>query len=73
MANMTTHFAQGLRQFSHRATPPNSRLKNALAMGAITTGTVAPFIPPALESQKEAKAGYPNTGSKVASLYCHGR
>ena len=58
---LTTHIFRHVREFSHRATPPNSRFRNALAMGALTTGTLAPFIPPAIESNREAKAGYPRT------------
>lgn len=73
-AAVSTQIGQSaIRQFSARAPRPTTRVQQAVSMGIITTGVLMPFIPPAIESQKEKKLGNPNTGKAHAPLCCHAR
>jgi hypothetical protein len=62
-----------VRRFSARAPKPNTRMQQAVSLGLITTGVLVPFIPPAVESQKERRLGHPNAGKHHVPLCCHAR
>jgi hypothetical protein len=74
VSTITSQISQNaIRRFSARASKPTSRMEQAVSMGLITTGVLAPFIPPAMESQREKKLGHPNAGKHHVPLCCHAR
>lgn len=72
--SMTSQIGQNaIRHFSARASKPTTRMQQAVSIGFITTGVLVPFIPPAMESQKEKRLGHPNAGKHHAPLCYHAR
>lgn len=49
-----------IRHFSVRRPRPDSRTSRFVTSSCLVSAVVLPFVPPALESSREKKSGYPN-------------
>ncbi|KAJ5148904.1 hypothetical protein N7448_000482 [Penicillium atrosanguineum] len=73
MAAVVAQIARpSIRHFSAHRPRPDSRAARAVAMSCLVTGVVLPFVPPALESSRQRKAGFPNS-NKPPPLCFHAR
>lgn len=60
MAAPVTFLRASIRNFSSRAPKPDTKMHRFVASSCIISAVVLPFIPPAIESNREKKDGYPN-------------
>ncbi|BDD58753.1 hypothetical protein MAP00_004006 [Monascus purpureus] len=62
-----------VRYFSVRRPQPVTRASRAVTMFCLVSAVVIPFIPPAIESSREKRKGYPNHNKPLPPLCFHAR
>ncbi|PLN80129.1 hypothetical protein BDW42DRAFT_194721 [Aspergillus taichungensis] len=62
-----------IRHFSVRRPRPDSRTSRFVTSSCLVSAVVLPFVPPALESSREKKSGYPNHNKAHPPLCFHAR
>ncbi|KAL4804888.1 hypothetical protein BDV18DRAFT_161293 [Aspergillus unguis] len=62
-----------IRQFSVHRSQTNTRTSRFVTSSCLVSAVVLPFVPPALESSRERRKGYPNTAKPHPPLCFHAR